>query len=540
MRSSPAPRGIRTPLLGLAFAATAAGAGAQEPNALAADRARIAEITGQAVATARDPLLTDLFPALRAGGWLLERGNLFLVRPVLVATHNSDIPYSLNDGPMWAGRGWNAMVGGGLGSQVRWRGAELRVVVAPTLVFSQNLPFPFLPNDNAARSVFASPWHNPGEPSLDIPVRFGDRYLLRLDPGRSEVRASAYGVAAGITARNEVWGPGIRNQLVMSAHAPGIPRLYVGTARPVRLRIGLVEAKLFGGTLTESMFFDREPGNQYRAVSGILAQLRPAFDTMLTVGLARGVYSPTRAQVLGGLGRIFDALIRWEGVHPVGDTTAGGQPSQRADAITSLFARWVFPAAAFEVYGERAWMELPYTFSDLLLASHHSSGYTLGFQFAPPVRDDDRLRLQAEVTYLEQSRVFANRPLVDFYAGQVSPQGYTQRGQVIGAAIGPGGSSQFIGLDWLAPRWQGGVFVGRIRWENDALYRQGAANFFRHDVTVLMGTRGGVRTPLSDFVLEATYGYRYNYQFQYGGANPGGFRTVDARNLTVTLAATPR
>ena len=150
------------------------------------------------------------------------------------------------------------------------------------------------------------------------------------------------------------------------------------------------------------------------------------------------------------------------------------------------------------------------------------------------------LRLQSEITYLEQSLVFPDRPLADFYQGYASPQGYTQRGQSIGAATGPGSSSQWIAVDYMPREWQAGVFVGRIRWDNDALYRQGAATFLRHDVSVFSGIRGGLRTRFTDLQSEITFARRYNYLFQNGFANPGGFRTVDINNVTLTLSATPR
>jgi hypothetical protein len=218
---------------------------------------------------------------------------------------------------------------------------------------------------------------------------------------------------------------------------------------------------------------------------------------------------------------------------------AGPDPDD-VDQIMSLFWRWIFPQAGFEVYGEWARMDNPKTATELLVAGHHTGGYTLGFQWAQPKRARDFLRLQTEITYLEQSTVFPDRPPPDFYSGRATEHGYTQRGQPVGAAIGPGGSSQFVALDWLAPRWQAGWFVGRVRWNNDALYRKPGANFFQHDVTMLTGFRGARRMRFTDLSAELTFGYRLNYLFQWGDHNPGGFRTVDVRNLTLALVASPR
>lgn len=513
---------------------------AQTPGSLAAERARLAEITGDTtrVAGERSPLLTDAVPLLKR----LPRADrlpLSLVMPELRVTWNSSIPYSLNDGGMWAGRGLSTSLMGGIAYERRYMTAMIRAVLAPALHYSQNLPFQTFPSTTPGRSQYSNPFHGIGA-SLDLPHRFGDRHLLAVEPGRSGLSITTPRVTAGVTADNEWWGPAIRNTLIMSSNARGIPRMYVGTPKPVRTRIGAVQAKLIAGTLTESFFFDANTGNDYRALSGLRLQLTPAFDSTLTFGFARVVYTTIPLSLSGTLTHAFDVFTRWEYITSVADTLPNGRSTQQSDQIMSVFARWIFPEAGFEVYGEWARMDLPRTGTELLVAGHHTGGYTLGFQWAQPRRKRDYLRLQSEITYLEQSRVFPDRPPPDFYSGRATSQGYTNRGQVVGAAIGPGASSQFIAIDYLAPSWQSGWFVGRVRWDNDALYRVPGANFFSHDVTMLTGLRGGWRTKYTDFSAESTFAYRFNYLFQFGAHNPGGFRTVDVRNLTLSLVATPR
>jgi hypothetical protein len=59
------------------------------------------------------------------------------------------------------------------------------------------------------------------------------------------------------------------------------------------------------------------------------------------------------------------------------------------------------------------------------------------------------------------------------------PRGFTSRGQPLGAAVGPGSQSQWAALDYVAPRWQAGLFAQRVRHQNDALYRVEVANPYR-------------------------------------------------------------
>lgn len=502
------------------------------PGSVAADRARLYQIVGDTsrVDGARLLALGALVPPLRG---VPAVGNVIVVMPDARVTWNSDIPYSLNDGALWAGRGWNATFTGGLAIAQPYRGMVLSVALAPTVAYSQNLPFQIFPGTTPGRSAFANFFHGP-DASLDLPHRFGDRHVLGVFPGRSGASVAWPRVVAGITSDNQWWGPGIRNALVMSNNAPGIPRLFVRTGEPLRSAVGEFEAELISGTLTQSLFFSDLYADN-RTLSGVFVRLRPRFDSTLTLGFARVVYAPIGPEASPftmTLARSFDAIVRWENVNRFG--------GQRSDQIYSAMARWIFPRAGLEVYGEWARMDLPRNLTEFVVAGHNTGGYTLGFQWAQTRSRGAYLRLQSEITYLEQSLVFPDRPPPDFYTGIASPQGYTQRGQVIGASIGPGASSQWIAVDYMPRKWQAGAFIGRIRWDNDALYRQGAPTFLRHDVTVLSGLRGAWRAPFTDFAGEMTFARRYNYLFQNGFANPGGFRTVDVNNFTVTLSATPR
>jgi hypothetical protein len=327
----------------------------------------------------------------------------------------------------------------------------------------------------------------------------------------------------------------------MSSNAPGIPRAFVATARPLRTRAGDVEAQLMAGTLTESRFFDASGANDYRSLSGLLVTFRPRVDSGLTLGLARAVVAPVSGAA-GSLGHALDVLTRWEPLARATDTLADGRVAQRADQLLSLFARWAFPGAGFEAYGEWARMELPRSLREALVAPQSTQGYTLGLQWArPALARAHVVRLQGEVTYLEQSVVFTDRPPPDFYTGRATAQGFTQRGQVVGAAIGPGASSQRVGADYVAPRWQAGVFAGRIRWENDALYRQEPLRATRHDVTIYSGARGAWRSRWTDVSGELTVGRRLNYLFQSDSYNPGeNAESVDVQNVTLVLGFTPR
>lgn len=496
----------------------------------AEDRLRLDQILGGAPADGhllRTASTMDARVRSSGAGLWLE-----LLAPEIRSVWNSRIPFLHNDGAMWAGRGASVLGRAG----VRGGYGPVEIVLAPEFAYSQNRPFEVFPGREPGRSTFSSPWHI-GAESADLPLRFGDQSVRVVGLGQSSLTVFAGPVAVGASTENQWWGPGIRNAIVMSNNAEGIPHLFLRTARPARTPLGPVEARWIIGGLTESLYFDTLASNDLRSLSGLVVTLRPGGARGLTLGLARTVYGAAegRGDVLG---RFFEVVTRFERLANPGEADSSG----RRDQLLSLFGRWIFPESGFEVYAEWAHVELPRSVRDLLLAPQHTQGYTLGLQWARPVGGDDRfLRLQAELSNLEQSVAFADRPPPpDYYAGRATAHGYTQRGRTIGAAIGPGTSSQWLAGDLVAPRWQVGVFAGRIRWESDALYRQRNVNWYRHDGSVFAGFRAGVRLRCLDLAGEFAAGNRMNYLFQNGMLFPGGRRTIDIVNYTIALVLSPR
>jgi hypothetical protein len=495
------------------------------------DDMRLAQLlgrTGSAGYLIRSPSSTA--PSLTGGAGLSLRWELIAPHARLV--HNSDLPFSQNQGAMWAGRGSNyaLMVG------VRAALGPLTVTWAPEWFHQQNLDFQTIVNADPERSPWASVWHLRPE-SIDQPQRFGPDAFTTATPGQSSITLDVGPVTAGAATENQWWGPGIRNAIVMSTNAAGIPHVFLRTRRPLESRLGVLDAKWMLGRLEESQHFDFDDANDLRSFSGLAIAFAPGFDRDLTLGLARAVVGTAR----GSVGR-----------EAAGDAFRSiGQPNapRRADPlrepgfdqILSLFARWVFPASGFEAYAEWARLEEPTSLRDLIVEAQHSQGYTLGLQWARPVAGRSLVRLQAEATNLEPSSYLHPQRLISSYTSRGVEQGYTHRGQVIGAAIGPGASGQWFAADYLAPRWRAGAFAHRVRWETAAFYTS-APNpppFFTRDVTVLAGVRGGVRLAGVELTASASTGRRYNYLFQNTGTDFGDDRAVDIRNRTFELSLTP-
>jgi hypothetical protein len=508
-------------------------------GSMAEDRARLDQLVGRD--STRGFLLRA--PSTMMGPPPARAGSLTAVPllPELLVVRNSDIPTADNDGALWAGRGANVLIRGGLAA----RAGRVTLVLAPELAYARNLGFAstpaFLSGQQPGTGPFAAQWFT-GPYSADLPIRFGDQSYTVFGLGQSSLTVAAGPVAVGLATENQWWGPGVRNALLVSNAAEGAPHLFVRTARPLRTRVGDVEARWILAGLTPSLYFTTvgypEGTRGGRVLNGAAATLRPAVAPELTLGIARLVLSPAPDGGVG-LGHSLDVLTRNDGL----GSGPALQTGRRSDQLTSLFARWVLPDAGAEFYGEFARLELPRSLRDFLEAPLNTGAYTFGLARAWRAGRAPQAglwRASAEVTNLEQSRTFTDRPPPpDFYTGRAAPRGFTSRGQPLGAAVGPGSQSQWAALDYVAPRWQAGLFAQRVRHQNDALYRVDVANAYRHDVSLAGGARAGARYRGVDARATLTVTERLNYLFQNGTFNFLGIGSVDVRNLTLGVSVSP-
>jgi hypothetical protein len=455
--------------------------------------------------------------------------HVSLVDPRLATVWNSEIPVTFNDGSLWAGRGFNTTLSAGAAGSY----GRFRFMFIPRVDISQNRPFGVVPSGRADRSAFASPWHA-GRQSADLPLRFGTERYATVDPGETMLESRVGPVAGGVTSAAAWWGPGIRNALLMSNNAAGIPQAYLRTARPVETRLGQVEGIWLLGRLSESPFFDRDVRNDTRALSAAAVTLRVAADTGLRLGMARAVYA--RARRFGRIpGHFADVFLDWH------RRSASDSTATPAEQITSLFAKWTVPQAGLAAHLEWSRVRVPRSLRDLMVSPQEGQGFTVGLEWAALVAEATTLRIQSEFTSLEQTPVQPGVEVHGFYTSDLVAQGYTQRGQSVGAATGPGSSSQFLGGTLFRGRYQAGASLGRIRWEQDAYYRPpsvGVLTYTAHDVSLFAGLSAAADWDWGRAEVSWTRTLRMDFLFQTN--DPFGFHDAfDVANHTLSLALTP-
>ena len=463
-----------------------------------------------------------------------DRMTVAVLLPEYRAVYNSGIPYSLNDGAMWAGRGWNQALTGG----VVLRSRNFRLILDPTLLSEQNRDFQVIQFNQfiqPQRSIWANPFH-PRPESVDLPLRFGDRSIRRLDFGQSSLEVTYGPVAIGAGTENNWWGPGIRTAIVLSNNAPGFPHVYLQTVKPVHTRVGIIDAKWILGQLSESGFFDFNSHNNGRPFAGIVGVWQPGFDTTLSVGFSRVAMA---SHPTGGFLPFSAFDVFRKAFNP--PDSAGGPPRVGRDGITSFFARWVLPKSGAEVYGEWARFAEPSSFHDFLESPGHSEAYVVGLQWAHRSLANSLFRLQSEFSYLEPDPSLRLRPGFATYTSPSVLQGFTNQGQTLGAATGPASSSQWLAGDLFANRWRFGLFVNRIRWDNAALYEPVTPSFRRQDVTMSAGLRGSKTLRGLTVFGSFEHATRFNYLYQSYIVGPTSYSGIDLVNntLSIGLSATP-
>ncbi len=108
---------------------------------------------------------------------------------------------------------------------------------------------------------------------------------------------------------------------------------------------------------------------------------------------------------------------------------------------------WVEIGGAGALPGMRQFMTVPY----------QGITYRFGAERAIAMHGGTLL-LTGEAADLEQPTDIRGQATQDFYTSSDIPQGWTQRGQILGDGIGPGGQSQWFAVDWVTPK----PFDGRV------------------------------------------------------------------------------
>lgn len=380
--------------------------------------------------------------------WRYGRYMRIQILPVEWRTlYNSHFPYGQNNGALFESRGLSTMFRGGFFLQA----GPLSVQLYPELHANQNRNFDTFPVEypDAIWQIYAREFLN----RIDNPARFTEGAYTKWVPGHSSVRLNYRAVSAGVSTEYLWWGPGVRNALLLTNNAEGFPHFTVNTRRPANIRFGHLEFQYILGQLKSSDFeiaevrlrsngrpFTTTKRDDWRLFTGLSLVWHPPGMSGFAVGAGR-----TFIGYGGGLTRTADYFPLFQPFQKDRfQTEDNPRGNDVLDQRLSLFFRYVLPKSGLEVYGEFGREDHAADIRDIVLELSHSRAYVLGVRKKSKLGGLQHLVIEGEITRLHTTNTSFVRPTPTWYVHHIIRHGTTHRGQLLGAAIGPGSNSNYF------------------------------------------------------------------------------------------------
>ena len=397
---------------------------------------------------------------------------------------NSHHPYNRNNGSMVPNRGHQHILSAGIYTEI----GPLSIQLKPEYLFSENKDFEGFgegPNGHDP-SIWAKRyelWNH-----IDMPERFGEKSISKTLIGQSSIRLNYKGLSLGVSNENIWWGPSIRNSIMMSNHARGFKHVTFNTTKPLKTKIGNFEWQIISGRLESSGFTppntemeyagtklyvpkinQRKRTDDWRYLQGYSVSYSPKWISGLSLGFIRwvsaysalykGEYvwmegSPTWFPAFQNLFRKNDRYQNYE---------------QQSNQAAGVFLRWLWKDAKSEIYVDYNHNDSKQNIRDLLLDSDHSRAVTVGLQKIFKINNNDFL-FSWEWTQMEQTASRLLRNAGSWYEHGWTFDGYTNKGEVLGASIGPGSNSQYFALNRIRDKEKIGIALEIIDQDNDFYY----------------------------------------------------------------------
>lgn len=373
---------------------------------------------------------TTRTPGVRFGGASMD------------AVVNSGLPSASDrDGSAWSGRGVNARASATL---LMERG-PWRVRLAPLGWIAQNAAFDLVP------TAGAYPWQDPAVPAgIDLPQRFGEDAVARLDPGESALEFRTRRARIALTSAAAFIGPGIDHSLILQGNGGGIPRLEVGTPGGVRTRLGTFAGQVAWGRAPHTAWAnDRRTGALF--TSWIVGTWRPRFVERLEVGMVRLTH------------RDWDRMSLRELLVPFGSvySAAGGRYETAYDnQLASVFAHLRVPEAGLEIFGEFGKNDRSAGWRDQVQEPEKSAAWLLGAQRAWRRPDGSLWSVSATAVSGSVPGISSIVGLAEFYEHSRLTQGHTLRGQLLGTPLLQREGGAEVRLDRYDARGRTGIVLG--------------------------------------------------------------------------------
>ena len=395
---------------------------------------------------------------------------------------SSHHPYNRNNGSMGPNRGYQHILSAGIYAEI----GPLSIQLKPEYLYSQNKDFEgFGEGPNGHYPVIWAKRYKLWN-SIDIPERFGEKSISKTLIGQSSIKLNYKGLSLGISNENIWWGPSIRNSIMMSNQARGFKHITFNTTKPLKTKIGNFEWQVISGRLESSGYLPANSDFQYagtniyvpkinqisetddwRYLQAYTISYSPKWISGLSVGVTRWVMMYS-ALVRGKYGYFMKGNPSW---FPVFNNIFRKKDDnvdleRQTDQALGVYLRWLWIDSKAEIYVEYNHNDSKQNIRDLLLDSDHSRAVTIGLQKIFKIKNDDFL-FSWEWTQMEQTASRLLRNAGSWYQHGFVYDGYTNKGEVLGAGIGPGSNSHYFALSRIRDKEKLGIALEIIDQDND-------------------------------------------------------------------------
>lgn len=395
-----------------------------------------------------------------------------------ILQENSNLPLGFNDGVMHPSVGkqnyYNAEIG------LQW--GRFTLQFAPEKVIAENFAVDGLSKDfdgslNGNPGNFWRRYYEISENIIENPNRHFTKKSEENFIGQTSLKYHTNYLSVGVSNENLWWGPGIHYSLVLTNNAPGFFHFTVESNKPIKTPIGSIETQFIGGRLTNGFLAPSENDNPYAAqwsipkdtssrfITGMVLTLNPKWTKNLFIGISNMAYIYEKD--MNGL----------DYATPLTNFTKFSKNKKRP-TLGAVFLRYALPKEHAEIYIEYGRNDRGATPINIFYDSV-ATGYVGGIRklfLLPNSNKYGAISLNIEVVQLKmpQANLIWNSSLLSkqssWYTDGYVRQGYTNKAQILGSYVGPGGSGQTLHLAWVKGYNKIGFGLERLSHNKDFYY----------------------------------------------------------------------
>jgi hypothetical protein len=383
--------------------------------------------------------------------------------------NNSFLPVSFNDGNFFPARGWQERYSLGVNFKLK----ILEINYQPEKIITENKPQEFFSGDigNYWARYYQLVRNNIDDFRF---IGFGKK-IDTTTLGQSYISLNFRNISLGGSNQNIWWGPGIRNSLMFTNTAAGFQHLFLNSNKPIETPIGKIEFSGILGRIDSTRFED--PDDPYmrtmweggiikkkninRTISAFTINLQPKYLENFFIGYA---FSRQFYQIN------FNQNNQQYSFY--------SKDKPKMDLGVLMF-RFLLPRNYAEFYAELGQPDKspwPWNF----FGDSVRTGFVIGLRKFTPLRNKNFiLEFSTEFTQLALMNprlIFNKDPRADgpqfnsWYTSPLIRQGYSNDGQLMGANIGPGSTSQMLGLALRYKKSRFAIKVEKITYNYDFYY----------------------------------------------------------------------